>query len=523
MKKYIWITAAICLIAAGVIADQITFSSSDDSWVNGNTSQQGDNYGTVTSIRIRHQNDSWGNNYGVVKFDLSSLTSMLAPGQSVQVTSARIRFFTSFINWSGPTNFSPIAIFKNLEDWNESTVVWTNAPTMDSSAVQTLEYFGLPEVNQVYFTGTNTVDTAAWLEYTDANVAELVEGWLNGTIENYGVSIKATDLVDSDRMFAPQTKEHVNPAIHPAIIVNYTIVEDNGYAKVGTSDDSWVNGSGSSQGVNNGTDIRMVIRHQNDSWGMNYSVAKFDLSSITGVLQPGDTVQVNSAEMRFYAELNNWPGSTNFTPVAMYRNTGGWDESTVVWTNAPPFDPAAVATLDYFGDAGSEVYFAGTNAISSGGWLKYTGSNVASMVENWLNGETDNYGVSLQGTDYLDSQRIFSIASKENETEWLHPEIIINYTVIPDAPPPGSSQIVSANIVSGNVLKLLVDTDSFLLSKQKVVGRASLSEESWVQVGHSDQAVGPFVETNLSHCAVEDGSYTVYVELTNSTGFFGIQ
>jgi hypothetical protein len=267
----------------------------------------------------------------------------------------------------------------------------------------------------------------------------------------------------------------------------------------------------------------MVIRHQNDSWGMNYGLARFDLSSITDALGTGDTVRVHSAEMRFYAELNNWPGPTNFTPVAMYRNTGSWDESTVVWTNAPAIDPSAVATLDYFGDVGSEVYFAGTNTISSGGWLKYTGSGVADLVEDWINGAADNDGISLQGTDYLDSQRIFSLASKENETEWHHPEIIINYTVIPGVAGPGSSQIVSVETLSGNVMKLLVDTDNVLLSKQKVVGRNTLAEGDWAQIGHSDAAIGPFVMTNLSHNSAENGNYAVYVETTNSAGFFGIQ
>ncbi len=524
MKKLMWIIAAMLMLAVGAVAEVITFHTSDDAWVNGNSGQIGDNYGSQSNIRIRYQNESWGNNYGLAKFDLSDLTSTLEPGQSIQVTSARMRFYTSYISWpAGGAGFSPVAIFPNLEDWDESTVVFSNAPAIDAAAVQTLEHFGLPGVNEVYFTGTNTVDTAAWLEYTDSSVAQLVQGWLNGTIENYGVSIKATEFVDTQRTFSPQTKEHTNPAIHPAIIVNYTIVEEFGYAKVEASDDSWVNGSTTSHGVNYGTDIRMVIRHQNESWGMNYGLTRFDLSSITDALEAGDTVQVNSAQMRFYATLNNWPGPTNFTPVAIYRNTGSWGEATVVWTNAPGIDPVAVATLDYFGEAGSEVYFAGTNTISSGGWLEYAGSGVADLVEGWLNGTTDNYGLSLQGTDFIDSQRIFSIASKENEDVWLHPEIIINYTVIPGAAGPGSSQIVSMETVSGNVFKLLVNTDSFLLSKQKVVGTGSLSDGAWAQVGHSDQAAGPFVETNLTHCAVEGDNYAVFVESTNSAAFFGIQ
>lgn len=521
MRKLMWIPAVILMLAVGVSADQMTFNTSDDSWVNGNTSQVGDNYGAISGIRIRHQNESWGNNYGLAKFDLTSLTSTLEPDQSILVTSARMRFYTSYTSWPGPTNFSPVAIFQNLEDWDELTVVFSNAPVIASASVQSLEYFGIP-ANPVYFTGTNTVDAAAWLEYTDVNVAQLVQGWLNGTIDNYGVSLKATEIVDSARIFSPQTKEHVNPAIRPALIINYTIIDGAAYAKVEASDDSWVNGNNSQQGANYGTSTAMRIRHDNDTWGNNYSMAKFDLSSITGALQPGDTVQVNSAQMRFYVDLLTWPASpTNFSPIAIYDNTTAWDETTVAWSNAPVIDPVAVVTLDHFGESASAVGFTGSEVISSGGWLEYTGAEVASLVEGWLNG--DNYGVSIKASEIVDSSRLFTPLSKEYGDAWLRPEVIINYTVIPDAAGSDSSQIVSVDMVSGNVLKLLVDTDSFLLSKQTVVCRNSLTTGEWVQVGHSDQAAGPFIETNLTHSAADGDNYAVFVESTNSAAFFGIQ
>ena len=61
------------LMTAGVFADVATLNASDDSWVNGNAPLQGDNYGTTPEMRLRYDNGTWGYNYGMIKFDLSSV------------------------------------------------------------------------------------------------------------------------------------------------------------------------------------------------------------------------------------------------------------------------------------------------------------------------------------------------------------------------------------------------------------------------------------------------------------------
>ena len=160
--------------------------------------------------------------------------SELPPG--IRVDNARIRFYTGLGSWPGPTNFASAAIFNNTQDWVESTVTYANAPTYDGVAIETLDHFGLVGIDEIYFTGTNTISgTGGWLEFQSADSVALVQGWADGTIPNYGVGIMAAGgFVDDARSFYLQTKENPSTSVQPMIVVNYTVV---GYAE-------WVAGWG---------------------------------------------------------------------------------------------------------------------------------------------------------------------------------------------------------------------------------------------------------------------------------------
>lgn len=201
-------------------ADTVVLGASDDSWVYPWSPES--NYGTLPTMRLRHQNDTWGNNYSLAKFDLTGLPS------SIRVDDVRIRFYAVLASWPGPTNFAPVAIFNNTQDWAEGTVTFDNAPTHGASAAATLDHFGLTG-SEVYFTGTNSINSASWLEYRDAGTKALVQGWADGIIPNYGVSIRATgDFVSDERSFYLQTKENPTASVRPMLIVDYTRVV--GYA-----------------------------------------------------------------------------------------------------------------------------------------------------------------------------------------------------------------------------------------------------------------------------------------------------
>ncbi|MCF7863607.1 MAG: DNRLRE domain-containing protein [Kiritimatiellales bacterium] len=213
----IWMAGLLVWGGQFLFADTISLGTTDDSWVNGNSPAGiGVNYGTLSSMRVRRDNDTWGNNYSMAKFDLSAL-----PG-NIRINNVRLRFYTGLTTWPAvPTNFSPVAIFNNTQDWNESTVVFSNAPAYTATPVATLDHFGLPG-SEIYFTGTNTISAGAWLEYSDAATKALVQGWVVGSVPNYGVSIKATEFVDSGRLFSLQTKENAASGVRPMLVVTYT-------------------------------------------------------------------------------------------------------------------------------------------------------------------------------------------------------------------------------------------------------------------------------------------------------------
>ncbi len=220
-RNTILMMLAACLTGLVGIAsaDQIFLEASDDSWVNGN-SQDANNGGATAGV-IRYQSATWGQNLSLFKFDISTLPA------NIEVTSVRMRFYTSLSSWPvGGTNFAPVAVFNNTQDWDETNVTFANAPTYNATAIETLDHLGA-SWNPVYFTGTNTIDSAGWMEFQGAGTVVLVQGWADGTIDNFGITMwGAGDFLPDQRSFRPQTKEHSNSALHPEIIVNYTIIPE---------------------------------------------------------------------------------------------------------------------------------------------------------------------------------------------------------------------------------------------------------------------------------------------------------
>ncbi len=220
---FVLLSACMIGLAGIALADTIFLEASNDSWVNGWTgTADGNNYGTSATANLRHQNATWGNNYALYTFDFSTLP------ENAVVSSVRMRFYTTTAVWpTTPANFAPIAIFNNTEDWDESTVVFTNAPTYAATATETLDHFGLTG-NPVYFTGTNTIvdGTAGWLEFQSAGTVALVQGWADGTIDNYGISMMGTgDDLNDGRLFVPRTKD-ASESVRPEIVVDYTIIPE---------------------------------------------------------------------------------------------------------------------------------------------------------------------------------------------------------------------------------------------------------------------------------------------------------
>lgn len=204
-----------------LFADQIIAGASHDSWVDGNSTEA--NYGTHNPVRLRFENATWGNNYSMFKFDLTTLP------ENITVTSVRMGFFTALGSWpTGGANFAPVAIFKNTQDWAESTVTFSTAPVTDATATETLDHFGLSS-SPVYFTGANTLvpSDTGWLYYQSVDTVALVQGWIDNPASNYGVSVMGTGaFLDTERRFQFNSSEAGFAPVRPQLVVDYTIIPE---------------------------------------------------------------------------------------------------------------------------------------------------------------------------------------------------------------------------------------------------------------------------------------------------------
>ena len=432
MKINIGYTAVLLglLVGAGstVCADEAILFTTDDTAVLGQAPAA--NHGALTGVRIRYSVPAdWGNSYVLAKFDLSTLP------ENIVVNWVRMRFYTGLDGWpAGGTNFVPVSICNNLGDWDEMVVDYNTRPAFDGVAVETLDHFGLIGIDDVPFTGTNNITAGGWLEYVGPSTRDLVQGWVDGSIPNFGVSVKGSgDYLGNDlRLFLLQAKENPEPSVQPRLIIDYTLAPPptNGTTEIvlDAIDDAWVNGNVPAADTNYGTNSVMKVRYENETWGKNNSLVKFDFSPLSG-----QTIHITSAKIRFNVELGSWPGPTNFTEVGIFENTQDWDESTVTWNNAPSYDSSAVETMDHFSSqfGGDEVYFTGTNTITGGGWLEYASSNTTALVEGWLDGSIANHGITISGAgSYVDAFRLMNLQTKENTAVGARPQLVIEYETV---------------------------------------------------------------------------------------------
>ena len=203
----------------------LSLSTSDDSMVVG--ADINGNYCENSFMRIRHQSSAdWGNYFPIVKFDLSALP------KRVTVNEVRMRYYVGLSDDSGPgwpsaDNFPPVAYFYNLQNWNETNVTYSNRPECSTNPVETLDHFGLTGIDEVYFTGTNLISSGGWLEFTDESTRNLVQGWADGSISNYGITIKGTEAyADTSRYFDLQSKNNSSSEVHPTLIIDFTVIPE---------------------------------------------------------------------------------------------------------------------------------------------------------------------------------------------------------------------------------------------------------------------------------------------------------
>jgi len=157
-----------------------------------------DNYGDLTygflgssvdspSIFIR----------GYFQYDLSTIPS------TAVVTSAN---FALYYATSGLADL-PLGLYKVLEEWDEAIISWNNQPTCSTESEYTL----------TIYSGSTTGLYKHWYNLTD-----LIQGWLDGSIVNYGMMIRDADESSLDTMAWVGSSE-ADEEYRPKLTINYYI------------------------------------------------------------------------------------------------------------------------------------------------------------------------------------------------------------------------------------------------------------------------------------------------------------
>jgi hypothetical protein len=129
------------------------------------------NSGGYTALWVGYSTSKWR---AYLQFDLSPTP---LPTGAV-VTNAYLKLYQ--YNFLGSGSFS-VGLYKVTGNWGENSITWNNQPTSSSGA----------EAFRTIYTSTGTWRT--W--YID----DLVKGWLDGSISNYGMLLKPADEASNDK------------------------------------------------------------------------------------------------------------------------------------------------------------------------------------------------------------------------------------------------------------------------------------------------------------------------------------
>jgi len=130
-----------------------------------------------------------------LQFDLSSV-----PPTAV-IVGAKLGLY---YDWSWPTTWFYIGLYKVTGSWGEDTITWNNQPA--SSSV---------EETKIYIPASASNNFRYW--YID----DLVKGWYDGSISNYGMVLRDTDesTVESKKYF--HSSDHWDASKRPILEIDY--------------------------------------------------------------------------------------------------------------------------------------------------------------------------------------------------------------------------------------------------------------------------------------------------------------
>ena len=401
-------------------ADTITIQGADeviDSFLLGITSNtpSGDGqYGARETVDVNGFEKAYNRN-GIFRWDLGNV-----PANGSAITKVEIMLY---VDSAALGNYDLKQITGG--DWVELQVTAITRKTGINWINQTSSPWG--DLSSETYGTVYVSQSNAWVTFSsddDADLLTLIQGMLDGTVDNYGFSVVGPVLTAINKF---RSTDHATVSTQPKMVITY---DHQALSTIQGPDeviDSFLLGTDSSTPIAAQYGNRTTVDVNGYSSGYNRNgLFRWDLSNVHV-----DTSLITKVSIMLYVD-SFAPGNYELKQI-----TGGdWNELEVTalerktgtdWTNQ---------TTMPWGDLSTETY--GTVNISEADvWVTFHSNDNAdllTLVRGMLNGTVNNYGFSVVGPN---SGSVNEFRSTDHGTAETRPKMVIAYY-----PPPAGTIII---------------------------------------------------------------------------------
>jgi hypothetical protein len=395
MKK---IVGVFFLLGAMLVQADVTVTNSAvaDTLIDQHVNRANTNYGTDTSARVGRLGDAYTNpipgpqTWMLISWDLSNFS----PVDTISNVTLRIQ------QTDGAVETTDIYAVDS-GSWNELEVTWSSYATNSTDS-----YVG-NMTNQPISSGVTT--------FSDVDLTELVQAWVDGSQENLGIVLKypgepASGTTAVGDTFA--TRENTNDLISAQLVINYEpgpeLSTMTNSAIADTLIDQHVDRANKNYGTNTSARVgRLGDAYTNPVEGpQTWMLINWDLSSLgSGAVIADVTLRIQQTD-----------GAVETTDIYAV-DSGSWSEQEVTWSSY-----ATNSTDSYIGNM--------VNQPISSGVTTFHDADLTALVQAWVDGSKEDLGLVLKypgepasGTTAVGD----TFATRENTGGFISAELVIDY------------------------------------------------------------------------------------------------
>jgi hypothetical protein len=194
----LYMKPSIRFMGFAIYQDQPNETEGKDTYIRENSNT---NYGTANILKVGKT--AAGLEFkSLLEFNVSSI-----PSENT-VTSAKLEIH---LNYSSTDNNITIGVYRVTSEWNETEAAWYNRSQDTPWSTAGGDYIQLADSQQV-------ANTSGWYNFT---ITEMVQGWVNGTYNNYGLILLSNDAGNGDYKDI-DSSDSGDSSLRPRITIDHT-------------------------------------------------------------------------------------------------------------------------------------------------------------------------------------------------------------------------------------------------------------------------------------------------------------